>query len=164
MKVGTRSFLFGAHCFFIHPVFVLIAWTKLYGFPLNPKIWLAIFLHDIGYIGKPNMDGIEGKYHPMLGAKIMGWLFGYKWHIFMLAHSRSCCECFLLQPSKLCFADKLSICYEPSWFYLLRAKASGEIKEYRQRSLLSKASKREWRNNLVKETKEWVYQNYEKKT
>lgn len=33
MKVGTKSVLFGAHCFFIHPVFVAIAWIKLFGWP-----------------------------------------------------------------------------------------------------------------------------------
>ena len=71
MKVGTKSVLFGAHCFFIHPFFVARAWTRLYGFPRDPRIWVCFFLHDIGYWGMPNMDGPEGEEHPRLGA---GWV------------------------------------------------------------------------------------------
>lgn len=33
MKIGTKSVLYGAHCFIIHPWFVALAWWKLYGFP-----------------------------------------------------------------------------------------------------------------------------------
>ncbi len=75
MKTGTKSLLYGAHQFLLHPIMVAIAWTKLYGFPLDPRIWIAFFIHDIGYWGKPNMDGKEGKTHAELGAKIMHWLF-----------------------------------------------------------------------------------------
>ena len=71
MKVGTKSVLFGAHCFIIHPVFVLIAWIKLYGFPFDPRLWIAFFVHDLGYWGKPNMDGKEGETHVELGARIL---------------------------------------------------------------------------------------------
>ena len=31
MKVGTRSLLFGSHQFMLHPLFVAIAWRRLYG-------------------------------------------------------------------------------------------------------------------------------------
>lgn len=75
MKIGTKSVLFGAHCFFIHPWFVLIAWWKLYGFPWDPRYWIAFFVHDLGYWGKPNMDGPEGETHVEFGARIMGFLF-----------------------------------------------------------------------------------------
>ncbi len=75
MKVGTKSILFGVHCFFIHPWIVAIAWWKLYGFPYDLRLWVAFFIHDLGYLGKPNMDGEEGERHPELGARIMGWLF-----------------------------------------------------------------------------------------
>ena len=71
MKLGTKSLLFGAHCFFVHPFCVLIAWIKIYGFPFDPRIWIAILVHDWGYWGKPDMDGLLGKMHPYLGAKIM---------------------------------------------------------------------------------------------
>lgn len=77
MKTGTKSILYGAHCFLLHPFFVAAAWIKLYGFPWDPRVWVAFFVHDLGYWGKPNMDGTEGETHPELGAKIMhlfdGW-------------------------------------------------------------------------------------------
>ena len=34
MKIGTKSVLAGAHCFFLHPVVRGLALWKLYGFPL----------------------------------------------------------------------------------------------------------------------------------
>ena len=77
MKIGTKSVLFGAHCFFLHPWFVEAAWWKLYGFPWDPRLWVAFFVHDIGYLGKPNMDGPEGELHPMVGADICGKLFDH---------------------------------------------------------------------------------------
>ena len=60
MNVGTRSLLFGVHQFAIHPWFVAAAWWRLYGFPFDPRLWVAFFVHDLGYWGKPNMDGAEG--------------------------------------------------------------------------------------------------------
>lgn len=75
MTRGTKSVLFGAHCFFLHPFFVAWAWWRLYGFPWDPRLWVAFFVHDLGYIGKPNMDGEEGETHPVLGACIMSALF-----------------------------------------------------------------------------------------
>ena len=92
MKTGTKSVLFGAHQIFLHPVFVTIAWIKLYGFPWDIRVWIAFFVHDLGYWGKPNMDGQEGERHPETGAKIMHWLFdgyvykevGYKTELFEL--------------------------------------------------------------------------------
>lgn len=75
MKIGTKSVLFGAHCFFIHPWFVALAWWRLYGFPLDPRLWVAFFVHDLGYLGKPNMDGPEGEKHPVWAAKVMARLF-----------------------------------------------------------------------------------------
>lgn len=75
MKIGTKSVLYGGHQFLIHPWFVAWAWWKLFGFPLDPRLWAAFFVHDIGYIGKPNMDGAEGETHVELGANIMHILF-----------------------------------------------------------------------------------------
>lgn len=85
MKIGTKSVLFGVHCWAIHPWFVAWAWWKLYGFPFDPLLWVAFFVHDLGYFGKPNMDGKEGETHVEFGAKVMHWLFdkgiaGYEWH------------------------------------------------------------------------------------
>jgi hypothetical protein len=152
MKVGTKSVLFGVHAFWWHPIVVAISWVKLYDFPWDPRIWIAFFVHDLGYFGCPNMDGEEGEKHPEFGAKIMHvfdkWKVtctntrigsfvevkrefrSFKWHDFSLYHSRFYAKKAGAFPSKLCFADKLSVCYDPYWFYMLRATLSGEIKEY----------------------------------
>ncbi len=129
MKIGTKSILFGAHCFLIHPVFVLIAWIKFYGFPWDPRLWIAFFVHDLGYWGKPNMDGPEGETHPELGARIMG-IFGESWANFTRYHSKSYAKRNGVHYSKLCVADKLAASLEPDWLYLPRVKWSGEFYEY----------------------------------
>jgi hypothetical protein len=77
MRVGTKSVLFGAHQFLIHPWFVAYAWWTLYGFPWDPRLWVAFFVHDLGYIGKPNMDGPQGEAHPQFGAWLMSHLFDW---------------------------------------------------------------------------------------
>lgn len=71
MKLGTKSVLYGAHCFFIHPWFVALAWWKLYGFPWDPRLWVAFFVHDLGYWGKEAMDSTEGEKHVFWGALLM---------------------------------------------------------------------------------------------
>src|SRR5271169_964683 len=95
MRIGTKSVLFGAHCFFLHPWFVAAAWWKLNGFPWDPRLWVAFFVHDIGYLGKANMDGTEGESHPEVGARIMHWWFDERW--------ASCETCFAYpaQPNDL---------------------------------------------------------------
>ena len=82
MRVGTKSVLFGAHCFFIHPVFVAVGWSILFRFPWDLRLWAAFFLHDLGYLFTENMDGPEGEEHVHLGANIMGLLFGDWWADF----------------------------------------------------------------------------------
>lgn len=139
MKVGTKSVLFGVHCFAIHPFLIALAWWKLYGFPWDPRLWACFFLHDIGYLGKPNMDGPEGEQHPYIGAEIVGWLFDWDgshyWYEFCLLHSRYLAKKLGMQPSRLAIADKLVIAIEPSWLYLPRAIASGEIEDYFEQAL-----------------------------
>lgn len=154
MRVGTKSILFGAHQFAIHPWFVAAAWWQLYGFPFDPRLWVAFFIHDLGYIGKPNMDGPEGETHPLLGARIMSRLFDPRemtgdfshvivrpplvkrqtllghWGQFCLLHSRYYAKTLGKQPSRLCIADKLAIALTPTWLYLPLVRATGEIREY----------------------------------
>lgn len=143
MKVGTKSVLFGAHCFFIHPFFVAAAWWQLYGFPWDPRLWVAFFVHDLGYWGKPNMDGEEGELHPYLGARIMHFLFdrpgrwrwwpdtlNRRWFDLTLYHSRFLAKRHGRQPSQLCMADKLAVAMEPWWLYLPRVLLTGEAREY----------------------------------
>ena len=148
MTMGTKSVLYGAHCFFIHPWFVALGWYKLYGFrtryigldaQCRPTyanllwsfpLWVSFFVHDFGYIGKPNMDGEEGEQHPKWGARLMGKLFGAPWEEFTLFHSRYFAKSAGQQPSKLCCADKMAIALTPSWLYLPMVRATGEIREY----------------------------------
>jgi hypothetical protein len=160
VKIGTKSVLFGIHCFAIHPWFVALAWWKLYGFPLDPRIWVAFFVHDLGYIGKPNMDGPEGEEHPILGARIMTWLFDREatqmfsdncgrsfclggWGRFSLLHSRYFAKSIGRGHSRLCVADKLAFCLTPRWLYLPMAKATGELTEYMKNA--QKADSAHWK-------------------
>lgn len=163
MKIGTRSVLFGAHQFLIHPMLLFVGWWQEYGFgPVeigyktvwisttlhdaaelrraiqvqvlaslwNPRLWVAFFVHDLGYIGKPNMDGAEGETHPQFGARIMGRLFGEPWGDFVLLHSRYYSKRLNRPVSPLCYADKRVIVLEPLWLYLPRVWATGELDEF----------------------------------
>lgn len=140
MEVGTRSLLYGYHQFLMHPLFVAAAWWKLYGFPLDPRLWVAFFVHDAGYFGQPNMDGVEGKQHPFVGAHIMHFLFDIswpgtneatdRWYRFCLYHSRSLAALYFHPVSKLCYADKLAFLYYPQWLLRLLYWLSGEGAEY----------------------------------
>lgn len=130
MQLGTRSLMFGVHQIFLHGITVAYAWYKTWGFPKDIRLWFAFFLHDIGYFGKPNMDGEEGSRHPELGAKIMEKMFGKKWGDFTLCHSGRYAKMNDLEVSKLYVADKMAMYYTPKWLYLILANFSGEIKEY----------------------------------
>lgn len=156
MTVGTRSVLYGAHAFWLHPWFVAWAWWRLYGFPWDPRLWVAFFVHDLGYIGKPNMDGPEGETHPFFGARVMAIFDGHwprrtrwlvhgttttwasvagprsvgPWALFALLHSRYYAKSLGMQPSRLCIADKLALALTPWWLYLPMVRATGEIHEY----------------------------------
>jgi hypothetical protein len=171
MKIGTLSVLFGAHQFLLHPLFLARSWFRLWGFrtvqwrvpwskvPIrlslrDPRVWLAFFVHDLGYLGKPNMDGDEGEEHPLLGARIMSKLFdgkkmdgktwangetymtNYKgvwmgsWGLFSLLHSRFLAKKLSLPFSPLCVADKLTIVTTPRRLYLASIRLTGEIEEY----------------------------------
>ena len=143
MKIGTKSVLFGAHTFWLHPWFVAWGWWKLYGFPWDPRLWVAFFVHDLGYFGKPNMDGPEGERHPEWGAKVMHFLFDrvrsrsggrfwweWRWHDFVMYHSRYLAKKDGHHFSRLCVADKLAIALTPAWLYLPMVELTGELDEY----------------------------------
>ena len=151
MKIGTKSVLFGAHCWFIHPWFVALAWWKLFGFPRDLRLWFAFFLHDLGYWSCPDMDGEEGEKHVEWGAlqmyrhfdspgfpfptrNVINRIFGDKgdkfWYEFSLYHSRFYAKRDGANPSPLCIADKLAVALEPWWLYLPRVHLSGEVWEY----------------------------------
>ncbi|MFA5183309.1 MAG: hypothetical protein WC405_18500 [Syntrophales bacterium] len=94
------------------------------------------------------MDDEEGERHPELGARMAHWLFDKprwvlwerdsQWYVrntkyqeLCLFHSRHYARNAQKKPSRLCWADKMSIQYERWWTYLPRAWASGELSEYR---------------------------------
>jgi hypothetical protein len=179
LPIGTRSVLFGAHCFLIHPWFVFAAWWKLYGFPFDLRLWVAFFVHDLGYWGKPNMDGEEGETHVEFGAKVMHKLFdkwfinisGHKyqtkiWYNFCIYHSRFYAKKDNVKPSKLCMADKLAVALEPYWLYLPRVIWTGEIKEYMKDAAVGKyvtmklslSSQKEWFLSVCKYLKAYAYE------
>lgn len=179
MKVGTKSLLFGVHQIFIHPLWVALAWWQLYGFPFDPRLWVAFVVHDWGYWGCPEMDGTIGDRHPYLGARIMRRLFDKNtdnfdstwsseadvWYRFCLNHSRFLSKQNGQQPSKLCMADKLSLGLEPWWLYLPRAWASGELKEYMKSAQpdgkhghmnLKQVTAKEWYQSVQKYLRQYV--------
>lgn len=178
MKIGTKSVLFGAHCWFIHPWFVAAAWSKLYGFPTDPRLWVAFFVHDLGYWGKPNIDGPEGESHVEFGARVMGWfdvleskrgdrlpVYPY-WYDLTLYHSRFYAKKHGQNISKLCVADKLAICLEPAWLYLPRVWASGELAEFREvvktkyaNEHRNNTSVKAWRQSMIDFLLPWVEDN-----
>jgi len=144
MKVGTKSLLWGVHQIFWHPLTVTLAWRELYKKWPSWKEFVCIFIHDWGYWGCPNMDGKEGERHPEWAANLALFYLDNNrnlikcvhknsttYYNLCLYHSRHYARLHNSEPSKLCWADKLCYKYDPVWFYTLRAKLSGEIKEYR---------------------------------
>lgn len=107
------------------------------------------------------MDGGEGEHHPEWAARFAkNWLDkkdpGYsledeywEYYFLCLLHSRTCAKLHGEPPSKLCWADKLCIKYDPWWLYIPRALLSGEIWEYRNDAIRhglvpENATHREW--------------------
>lgn len=130
MCIGTRSVLWGYHAFWLHPWFVAWAWVRLYGWPTDYRYWLAFLVHDLGYWGKPNMDGEEGERHVLWGANWMFQRFGYHWGVFTMYHSRFYARRYGGEPSMLCFADKIAFTLYPTWLIRVLWMLSGEGKEY----------------------------------
>lgn len=154
MKIGTKSLLFGAHQFILHPVCVLLAWWRLYGFPWDPRIWLAALVHDWGYWGMPDIDGLEGKRHPLFGASLMR-LFGKDWSDLALYHSRFFAEKHGKPMSRLCVADKLSFCMTPKWLYLPLICLTGEIEEFMWHVPEDHRTPHAWYDFIYKLSKAW---------
>ena len=157
MPVGTRSLLFGVHAFWLHPFAVAYTWWRIYSFPWDPRLWVAFLVHDWGYWGCKNMDGLEGKMHPYVGGQIMRRLFGDAWGDLVLYHSRHYAKMCRQEPSKLCAPDKLASAVYPTWLYLILGTLTGEIDEYMRpencsvleaRTGLKIHDKRSWFNAL----------------
>ncbi len=141
MKIGTKSLLFGLHQFAIHPTFVTLGWIKLYHQLPTPKEQICIIIHDWGYWGKPNIDGIEGEEHPEWAAK---WaerhLDTYNEYIgkhssyysyLCLFHSSSYAKYCGHVVSSLYGPDKYGCALMPVWLMTLLGWLSGETNEIR---------------------------------
>lgn len=137
MKVGTRSWLWGAHHWWHHTRWVWRAWCWLYGRRPTWREGLAIAMHDIGYLGCEDIDGDQGVLHPARSASLVQALAGEAAADLVLRHSRSLCAAWRMTPSLLCWADKLAVAFEleqDCGGYLCRARATGELAEYRRRA------------------------------
>jgi hypothetical protein len=135
MRLGTRSLLYGAHQFILHPIFVLLAWRRVYnglplpGSPLTRA--LVALVHDWGYWGCHTIDGRDGAYHPVIGAGIVRRLTRSDWwYDETLLHSRWFAARQGRNPSTFCWVDKLSVALMPSWLWASLALLSGEGQEY----------------------------------
>jgi hypothetical protein len=171
MRVGTKSILFGAHSFLIHPLALFEAWRRLYGFPWDPRLWVAFVVHDLGYFARASMEGAGSEVHVKLGGKIMETLFGRRWGDLCRRHSREWCVRYGQPYSCLCVADKLAFVITPAWLYLPMARVTGELAEYMavadgrqaggkfteaERSLLQSGDARLWLKGLKSYTARWV--------
>lgn len=146
MKMGTKSLLFGAHQFILHPIFVLVAWVHLYSSWPNWRELVCIIIHDWGYWGCSDMDGEEGEKHPRWAAKkIIEWFGTNGDFTFVIArgrgpillmdslclfHSRFLAKKQGFSPSNLCWADKLGTAMYPVWLWVFLCRITGELGEY----------------------------------
>lgn len=136
---------------------------------MDPRLWVAFFVHDLGYWGKPNMDGDEGEKHPYWGACLMGFLFGQKWFEFTLYHSRFLAKRNGAQYSKLCVADKYSFILTPRWIYLPMVRWTGEVHEYMKHANEGKylsesrdtSSFEKWHQSVAEYMDRWVKEHKE---
>jgi hypothetical protein len=156
MKIGTKSLLFGIHQFILHPILVTVAWRKLYGVWPTLRQIACIFLHDIGYFGKEDMDGDEGRGHPLLGGLIAEQWFGRQHGDLVRYHSRAFAAAHGQPESLLCVPDKLSILLYPRWLYLLLGNLTGEIAEYKIAMGLASLDDSEWLRCLRLDIVRWA--------
>jgi hypothetical protein len=159
IPVGIKSVLIGAHCWFIHPFYVMKAWNQLYGFP-EIRVIIACLVHDLGYAFQScrDMNGEEGIDHPLFGAGLMGQWFGPEFEDLCLYHSRGYCKKTGHPFSKLCVADKLSTSLTPSWIYLPMCRLTGELEEYMSEGF-GDQNEEQWFTNLQNYLREWAYKN-----
>ncbi len=123
MKEGTKSYLIGCHQFFLHPLWVLLAWRLEY--KSWPKWWeiICIFLHDIGVCGRQYLSDDDAKIgHWRKGAvlsqniifKIKDWdNERFKAYGMCAGH---CPKESGFSESKLSRADKRSWLVAPMWW------------------------------------------------
>lgn len=131
MTRGTKSLLFGAHQFLIHPIMVTISWWVLFGRLPTWREAICIVIHDVGYLGCQTMDGEDGTEHPRRGAELAGRWFGAEFEALVAGHSRHFAKVHGYDSlSPLFAADKLAVGLTPALLYLPGAILSGEVAEY----------------------------------
>ncbi len=153
---------------------------KAIRFPWDPRIWVALGVHDFGYFTCPNMDGAEGEQHVWLGSKIMSSLFdravdrtlagrlsrfcnrvwgyrpeGQSWAHFCLFHSRSFAKRRNQPVSRLCVADKLAFAVTPRWLYLPMVTWTEEIREYLENAQRCQTEWSEHAKGIWQDSKAW---------
>jgi len=124
MTEGTKSYLIGCHQFFLHPLWVLLAWRLEY--KSWPKWWeiICIFLHDIGVCGRQYLSDDKAKIgHWKLGAKRAHEIVGkFERHppfhsaLAFLLCAGHCPEESGCYESSLSRADKRSWLVAPMWW------------------------------------------------
>lgn len=161
MPIGTRTLLFGVHHFFLHGFLVWLAWRRIYGVTPSWREAVAIFFHDYGYVGKPDLDGELGQLHPDLSARIVRLLFKDPEIEYLVRfHSRAYTqEHGNAQLSALALPDKLSLLLYPKTLYLVLARASGEINEYKIRMNLKHLSDTAWLEHTKQLAFDWAVAN-----
>ena len=127
MKLGTKSLLWGAHAFFLHPFQVGWGWSRLWKFPWDPRLWVCFFFHDVGYIMRDQMDGDGSEEHVILGAEIVRSICGPEYADECYRHSREWCRRWGQPVSRLCLADKMAFVLVPWWLYLPMTCLTGEL-------------------------------------
>ena len=146
MTEGTKSYLFGCHQFFMHPIIVTVAWIRLYKRP--PRLWelVCIFLHDIGHIGKDYLSNYEEKKnHWWLGSAIAFKLFGWKGDNLVAGHTSQSSY----PRSKLFYADKYSRIISPIWWLRLSDKVEG-FGQYRPLETWRRLVRENWEKGCPK--------------
>jgi hypothetical protein len=145
VNIGTKSILFGVHQFVWHPLTVAAAFVKVHR--RLPTWWesVGIVCHDLGYWGCTDMDGPSGENHPRAGAALAAKICGvfsktraFDVYFFCLYHSSTFAGLHCAKVSNLYLPDKVCILLDPKWFYLLRARLSGELDEYVSRESLKR--------------------------
>jgi len=171
MKLGTKSLLWGAHAFFLHPLQVGLGWQRLWGVPWDARLWIAFFFHDVGYFKRDQMDGEGSDAHVILGAEIVRSICGPAYADECYRHSREWCRRRGQPVSRLCLADKMAFVLTPWWIYLPMTRLTGELDEYvsrsrenhgssgyteEERALIFDGGQRKWLQGLQRYTLRWV--------
>jgi len=147
---GTRSYLFGCHSFWFHPILVILAWRKRFGrWPASWQI-VCIFIHDIGVVGMDYLKAKDG--HWVRGAELARKLFGDKGYLFCAGHTNSSG----VKRSDLFWADKGSWLIAPMWWlwlnYWIDIRHGSDCSPRRWKLLMSQ--------NIEKEDAEDAHQLY----